>query len=130
MGKFLLWVVPVGLAAGILLPYAVLNSDEIAARFHKGPVSLAPEIQIDRQEVRDQALVMPKRVARPASMAVEIKPEGRWYRKNGRTYYRTKRGSRRRRSLDAHTRKRLQQADQDAWKAADRYLQAERQGMM
>lgn len=130
MGKLLLLVVPVGLAAGILLPYAVVNSDKIASAIHRGSAPLAPEVEIDRREVRDQPLVMPKRLARPASLPDPMKPSGRWYRKNGRVYLRSKRASRHRHSIDARTRKRLQQADRDAWQEADRMLHAERTGMM
>ena len=121
LAKLLLLVVPVGLAAGILLPYAVVNSDKIASAIHRESAPLAPEIVIDRREVRDQPLPMPKRVA---SLPIEMKLSGR-----GRVYFR-KRGSRRRHSIDARTRKRLQRADQDAWRDADRMLHAERTGMM
>ena len=115
-------VVPVGLAAGVVLPYLVLHSDDISKKFSKRVESREPEVSVKAREVKIQELPRPKpRALVLADDATAPKPSF-GYRP------RRKHGVRRVQRLTDRSMQLVRDEDREAFRSAERLLQVERIG--
>lgn len=116
--KFWFLVVPAGLAAGVLLPYLVVRSDDIAERLGRETVAIAPEVEINSTEVRAQTLVLPKAARQPI-----LKKDAYRSRKDGRYRARSRRSR-----MSRESQKKVQKEDQLAFRQAERFFRLEKSG--
>ena len=135
MGKNILWVVVLGVAAGVALPLAVLHLDDIEGVFAKPAPPAAPDVIVKSWAIKDQQMVSSKRASPPAETIEAPVQHSRSYWRHywdGRSYRSRSRARRTyrpvRRRLDPVKRRAIESQDIAAWREADQMLRVERGG--
>ena len=131
MGKNILWVVVLGVAAGVALPLVVLHSDDIEALFVKPQPPAPPDVSVQSWVVRESPIPMPTPAMHSAELVdapadVPERPHRNWQRTNSRRLSHVRHSRRSVPRLDGTVRHSLEAQDAAAWRDADQMLRVER----